>query len=388
MKKILLICLILISGSSFAQVDVTFKVDMRGYNIPFTAAYVNGTFNGWCGLCNPMTDANNDSIWELTIPLPAGSIEYKFTVDGWVGQENLTPGSPCTITSSGFTNRSLIFSAATVLPVNCWGKCGACGPLGPQKLQIKLPISWQDSLTTNLSTTDFGGTYSTLAPNPTNPAWLSLKITKTNAAELWAGTTLGTSAGFPTNIPFSTNSNQMQVLVYAPNAGTVFKLKAENKADPTQSVETDVTNTTANAWEVLNFNFANHSPGTSAINYSFPYNKLSLFPNFGVTGATAGEKIYYIADVAFGTLTNTKELNNGNSVSISPNPNSGVFEVSNIQNEKATIEVSDLLGRVVLSKSSTVSNNKVDISGVENGIYLVKIIAGGKTSVNRIVVNK
>ena len=65
-----------------------------------------------------------------------------------------------------------------------------------------------------------------------------------------------------------------------------------------------------------------------------------------------------------------------------------MFFNSNIQNEKATIEVSDLLGRVILSQSSIVSNNKVDISGIENGIYLVKIIAGGKTSVNRIVVNK
>jgi Glycogen recognition site of AMP-activated protein kinase len=279
MKKILLICLVLLSGTAMAQIDVTFKVDMRAYNVPFTNANVNGTFNNWCGVCNPMTDANNDSIWEATISLPAGTIEFKFTVDGWTAQETLTPGTPCTMTTGAFTNRVLTFSTATVLPINCWGKCGDCGPLGPQKLQIKLPITWQDSASTNLSTTDFGGTFSQLAADPTDASRLALKITKGNTAELWAGTTLGTGAGFAANIPFAANSNQMQAMVYSPNSGAVFKLKAEDKTDPTKSVETDATTASSNAWEILTFNFANQSAGTAAINYTYNYNKISIFPN-------------------------------------------------------------------------------------------------------------
>ena len=43
--------------------DVTFKVDMNNVTDAFTTPCVNGTFNGWCGSCNPMTDANADGIW-------------------------------------------------------------------------------------------------------------------------------------------------------------------------------------------------------------------------------------------------------------------------------------------------------------------------------------
>ncbi|HPI10611.1 MAG TPA: T9SS type A sorting domain-containing protein [Catalimonadaceae bacterium] len=389
MKKILLICLVLLSGSAMAQIDVTFKVDMRAYNVPFTNANVNGTFNNWCGACNPMTDANNDSIWEATISLPAGTIEYKFTVDGWTGQENLTPGTTCTITTGAFTNRILTFTAATVLPVNCWGKCGECGPLGPQKLQIKLPITWQDSAATNLSTTDFGGTFSQLAPDPTEASRLALKITKGNTAELWAGTTLGTSAGFAANIPFAATSNQMQAMVYSPDAGAVFKLKAEDKADPTKSVETDATTTTANAWEVLTFNFANQSPSTAAINYTYNYNKISIFPNFGVTGATAGEKVYYVGQVAFGTVTSSAPSIKGEVLAVYPNPNNGTFVIQSplLEDQNAIIQVKDVLGRTVTEvKGPSASNGQVKLNKLTSGMYWITLSSGNSTSSQKIIV--
>lgn len=108
--------------------DVTFKVDMQNVT-GFTTAYVNGSFNGWCGSCNPMTDANNDGVWETTIQLNQDTFEYKFTYDGWTGQENLTPGSPCTSTLGGFTNRSIIVGNANqVLPIVCWESCTNCTP--------------------------------------------------------------------------------------------------------------------------------------------------------------------------------------------------------------------------------------------------------------------
>jgi hypothetical protein len=89
---------------------------------------VNGTFNGWCGNCNPMTDANGDGIWETTVLLAEGPYEYKFSYSNWSGQEALTPGSSCTVTSFGYTNRTLAVagSQAMVLPIVCWNSCSAC----------------------------------------------------------------------------------------------------------------------------------------------------------------------------------------------------------------------------------------------------------------------
>ena len=66
--------------------NVTFQVDMTDENLsPDDIVYVQGTFNGWCGYCNPMTDLNNDGIWELTLEIPIGEYEYLFTTNGWDG---------------------------------------------------------------------------------------------------------------------------------------------------------------------------------------------------------------------------------------------------------------------------------------------------------------
>ncbi|MEN9332971.1 MAG: hypothetical protein RLY35_151, partial [Bacteroidota bacterium] len=117
--------------------NVTFRVDMT--NAPaFTVANVNGTFNNWCGGCAAMTDDNADNVWEITIPLNSGSYEYKFTADGWTSQESLTPGSACTVTNFGYTNRSLTVSGDVVLPVVCWGACASCTSVYPVTFKVDM----------------------------------------------------------------------------------------------------------------------------------------------------------------------------------------------------------------------------------------------------------
>jgi hypothetical protein len=94
---------------------------------PYTTPEVNGEFNGWCGGCAPMTNVGG-SVWEITIPLEPGSYEYKFAADGWNIQENLTQGSACTVTNSGFTNRLVTVVDQNVdLTAVCWASCQACG---------------------------------------------------------------------------------------------------------------------------------------------------------------------------------------------------------------------------------------------------------------------
>lgn len=107
--------------------NITFTVDMREYSATtYTTVNVNGTFNGWCGACNPMNDADGDSIWTLTLPLLDDSIEYKFTLDGWTGQENFAGGESCTKTAGGFTNRFAYLNGDTALSMVCWESCMSC----------------------------------------------------------------------------------------------------------------------------------------------------------------------------------------------------------------------------------------------------------------------
>ena len=113
---------------------VKFQVDMGLSGAPAgVTPAVNGSFNGWCGACNTMTNVGG-TIWETTILLPNGPYEYKFTYNGWDGQESLVEGSSCTVTNWGYTNRTLSLTAGSitlpyasvVLPMVCWNSCSAC----------------------------------------------------------------------------------------------------------------------------------------------------------------------------------------------------------------------------------------------------------------------
>ncbi len=149
---------LLLGSSAIAQTNVTFQVDMSQQN-GFTTPEVNGTFNGWCGNCTPMTDANGDDIWEVTIPIPAGTYEYKFSADNWGSQEALVAGSSCTVTNSGFTNRTLtVGTTAMTIPAVCWQSCLSCAVTPtPVDVTFKLDMTQQTSL--GFTTPELNGTF-------------------------------------------------------------------------------------------------------------------------------------------------------------------------------------------------------------------------------------
>ena len=158
-----------------------------------------------------------------------------------------------------------------------------------------------DSPTVTYTLTGFGGAEdSSVVNDPTGGANKVAKVVKSATAEVWAGTTVSTG---PNNsvgkIPFDAANTRMTVRVYSPSAGIKVRLKVEDAADGTHSAETDATTTVANAWEMLTFNFANPAAGTAPLNFSYTYNKISIFFNFGVAGSTTGAKTYYFDDVAF-----------------------------------------------------------------------------------------
>ena len=110
------------------QVNVTFQVDMSQVTAGFTTPELNGTFNGWCGNCNSMSDSDGDNIWEVTIPLDSGlAIEYKFSADTWSIQEINDPTAPCTNGDTVNTNRVFVVPGTDVtLSQVCWGSCDPC----------------------------------------------------------------------------------------------------------------------------------------------------------------------------------------------------------------------------------------------------------------------
>ena len=141
--------------------NVTFSVDMNTYAGSQVAPYtvnINGTFNGWNGTSDPMSDADGDGVWDVTLSLNSGtSIEYKFTVNGWSDQENFAGGEPCTVTAGGFTNRFLaVPSSDSTLGTVCFNSCSACPTVDPclqtapylEDFALGLPTCWNENQTT------------------------------------------------------------------------------------------------------------------------------------------------------------------------------------------------------------------------------------------------
>ena len=54
------------------NVNVTFRVDMSKVTSGFVTPEINGTWNSFCGNCDPMSDPDGDNIWEKTISLYTG----------------------------------------------------------------------------------------------------------------------------------------------------------------------------------------------------------------------------------------------------------------------------------------------------------------------------
>ena len=110
---------------------------MSQYANSFSTVYMSGTFNGWSGTGNPLTDQGN-GLWSATIALPENdSLEYKFTIDDWAVQENFAGGESCTKTTGAFTNRFLAYGNMNMtLDTVCWSSCMACPALPPDSVNV------------------------------------------------------------------------------------------------------------------------------------------------------------------------------------------------------------------------------------------------------------
>ncbi len=170
--------------------------------------------------------------------------------------------------------------------------------------QINLPVTF-DANNVIYTVTDFGDNVTTNAVDPLNANNNVKKTVKPNGAQTWAGTTIGTAAGFSSAIPLTASATKMAVDVYSPAAGIPVRLKIEDHNNSGRSVEAEVNTSTANGWETLVFDFSNQVNGTAALDLSYTYDKASIFFDFGNPGSG---KIFYWDNVVFGDPNQTSVL--------------------------------------------------------------------------------
>ena len=322
MKKILFAILSIFSLSATAQVDVTFQVDMTGVT-GFTTPEVNGIFNAWCGNCAPMSDANGDGVWDLTISLAPGTYEYKYSFDNWSGQETLVPGSSCTMTTGIYTNRVLNVSVADSLPVVCWGSCEACGiSSGPYNITFVVDMSAS------------GTTFTTPEVNGTFNNWCGgcAPMSDANADNVWELT-----------IPLNTGIYEYKY-AYDTWAGS----EALTAGDPCTVTNSGFTNRTLD-----------------------------------VTGTLVRDTVCYGTCISCGEI-NVNEIN-AEGFSIYPNPVQNSFMIQSANLVKA-ISIIDNTGKRITLPTVTLNNNvQVNTESLSTGIYHVQVVTAKGATTQRVV---
>ena len=151
------------------------------------------------------------------------------------------------------------------------------------------PMIFQDFEGTAPSFTVFGNIAATeVVANPdatgANTTANVAKLTKTNGAEVWAGTFFEVASALDFN-----NYSKISVKTWSPKLGATVKLKLEN-ADASIVHEVDLSTTVANSWEELVYDFSG-APAAS-------YTRIVIFFDFGNSG---DDSVYYYDEL---TLTN------------------------------------------------------------------------------------
>ena len=151
----------------------------------------------------------------------------------------------------------------------------------------------------------------------------------------------------------------------------------------------------------LNFKFdniflpvsiANTTTGKGFVTY-----KAKLKPGFAVgTIVSNAAKIYFdtnpaidtnIFETEFTSILSNSSFDTNIYLKIYPNPSTSIINV-NINgnfNNNINLEFLDIQGRVLQSKNVTNSLTSLDISSLTNGVYFLKLNAGNRTQIERII---
>ncbi|MEM7369443.1 MAG: T9SS type A sorting domain-containing protein [Bacteroidota bacterium] len=107
---------------------VTLSVDMSNITVDAAGMMYASNFNNWTA--TPMTDDDNDNIWEVTVMLAPGTYEYLF-INGaaWEAMDPATSDSTCTLTTGAYTNRVLTVNGDTSA-CHVFEECTECKTVG------------------------------------------------------------------------------------------------------------------------------------------------------------------------------------------------------------------------------------------------------------------
>jgi hypothetical protein len=257
-----------------------FNVDMTCAGTTFTNVYITGPWCGWCGAeaYNVLTDANADGIYNVTLNLAAGNIEYKYMVDNWASQENLVDdmqnGASCApITDySSYANRLIVIGTTTN---DVYGRCTACQVGIPGCIDVAA-VNYNSTATY----TDGSCLYATefnVDMNCAETAFTNVYVT---------GPWCGWCGAEAYNVMADANADGIYTVSVNLAAGNVeYKYMVDNFASQENLVD-DMQNGGSCAPVTDYFNYANRQSPTGQVKNDV-YGRCSACPVLGCTNATA-----------------------------------------------------------------------------------------------------
>ena len=109
----------------------------------------------------------------------------------------------------------------------------------------------------------------------------------------------------------------------------------------------------------------------------------------GTVTASVGANVT-IDDVLIEKVTSgvgIKSISANNSISIFPNPTSGLLNINAVE-VNSSVDVYNVIGEKVYSNTLVKGNNVVDLSGLANGAYFVKLNSNGSITTKKVVLTK
>ncbi|AWG20509.1 hypothetical protein FFWV33_02670 [Flavobacterium faecale] len=108
--------------------------------------------------------------------------------------------------------------------------------------------------------------------------------------------------------------------------------------------------------------------------------------NLALTGATsnwlAGSPVVTGSTC---TTLSTKSFSKSNSIKVYPNPTSDSVTIEASTTDNATVQVSDSTGRILVTKNLSNATNTVDLSQLQQGVYIFKVKTKDGESVTKVV---
>ncbi len=323
-------------------VDVTLRVSMKRVGILVgisDTVSVAGNFQAAAGFPNDwtpgstiMTDANNDSIYEVTVRLPEGTYAYKF-INGTAWGFDETVPAACNVGG----NRELVVVGDgdlntitdTILNVVCFGRCTeTCPPvLPPISVTFKVDVTELiNNGTLNSSGIYVGGSFE-------NPAW-----TKTALAMSQNG------AIFEITVD-SIDPDEYQ-----------FKFWNTDDGDDTKAEQSD--------FIALGCGISSGVGGSNR-----------LLDLIGVTVDTILPTFYFdsCSFSAPGSVAALFPNKVNKSVSVYPNPFSDYATVTFDNVSSRTITITDLSGKVIREINTNDATVRIEKNGLRSGMYLINI---------------